>query len=66
MIAPGGLLDRLHAATSNAAIAPHGLEQAWGLVAATLTVEAETLARLWPDGPEHDLTPMTRTSPAQE
>ncbi|GAA2734027.1 hypothetical protein GCM10010439_55490 [Actinocorallia aurantiaca] len=51
LLAPGGLLDRYATATAWAAHAPEGLEEAWGLVAATLAVEAADLAHAWADHP---------------
>jgi hypothetical protein len=56
ILAPGGLLDRYERAAWHAAHPPHGLEQAWGLVAATLAVVVTDLAALWADRPESSPT----------
>jgi hypothetical protein len=52
ILAPGGLLERYQAAAQHASTAPHGLEQAWCLVAATLATVVEDLAAAWADHPD--------------
>ncbi|TMR37395.1 hypothetical protein ETD96_18740 [Actinomadura geliboluensis] len=52
LLAPGGLLDRYQRAAWHAAHPPHGLEQAWGLVAATLADVVTDLADPWANRPD--------------
>ncbi|QKW36304.1 hypothetical protein HUT06_21590 [Actinomadura sp. NAK00032] len=52
ILAPGGLLDRYQRAAWHAAHPPHGLEQAWGLVAATLADVVTDLAGPWANHPD--------------
>ena len=49
-----GLLSRYRRAVTYAAHPPHGLEQAWGLVAATLANEVADLAAAWSKHPDFD------------
>lgn len=56
ILAPGGLLDRYQRAAWHAAHPPHGLEQAWGLVAATLADVVTDLAAPWADPPDSSPT----------
>ncbi|MFB4319951.1 hypothetical protein [Actinomadura sp. 21ATH] len=51
ILAPGGLLERYQRAAWYASHPPHGLEQAWCLVAATLATVVADLTAPWTEHP---------------